>query len=73
MVCTNMHNYPLRKCVFSLWTLGSLLSKPQKKKGMKRVPIQTDKITNEYAIIVRLPYPSLLGCGGQQETVGHCH
>ena len=72
MVCTSMHNYPLRKCVFSLWTLDSLFSKPQKKNGMKREPIQTDKITKEYMIIVHLPYPSLLGCGGRQENEGHC-
>ena len=72
MVCTNMHNYPLRKCVFSLWTLDSLLSKPQKKKGMKRDPIHIDKITKEYAIIVHLPYPSLLGYEDRQESEGHC-
>ena len=79
MVCTslrsfvyNIVHYPLRKCVFSSWTCPSLWPKPQKKNGMNIDPTQENKITREYAIIVHLPYPSLLGCGDQQETAEHC-
>lgn len=75
MVCTSLRSfvhYPLRKCVFSSCVRLSFFPKPQKKNGMNMDPIHVDKITNEYAIIVHLPYPSLLECEDRQETEEHC-
>ena len=73
MVCTSMHNYPFIK-----WCLGVGCSSVSSKVAANQIGSQThesqaNRITIEYAIIVRLPYPSLLGYEDQLENEGHYH
>lgn len=68
-----MQNYPRRKCV-SLLRLDSLLfSVGTNVNGIKIEPNQAIKTTIEYAIIVHLPCPSLLGYEDQQGNEEHRH
>ena len=79
MVCTSMRNFVhnIVHYPFIKWCGGVGCSSVLSKDVANQIGNQTHeshdiKITTEYAIIVHLPDPSLLGCEGRQETVEHC-